>query len=93
MSAVPPALAVVLVVSLLLGSVRILRGPTSADRILAGQIFGTTGVGIILLLGEAENRLFWDVALVFALLAAVTTIAFAQRLPEDGAAGGERDDG
>jgi multicomponent Na+:H+ antiporter subunit F len=47
---------------------------------LAAQLFGTTGVAVLLLLGRAfEVSAFWDVALVFAVLAAITGIAFARR--------------
>ncbi|MCO6413979.1 MAG: hypothetical protein J5I92_14655 [Thiogranum sp.] len=65
---------------------RVLRGPTAADRMLAAQLFGTTAVAVLLLLaqafGEAALR---DVALVFALLAPVTAVAFVRRLwPEQG---------
>ena len=59
---------------------RILRGPSIADRMLAGQLFGTKAVAILLLLGQAtETPAIRDVALVFALLAAVTAVAFVQR--------------
>ena len=59
---------------------RALRGPTAADRMLVVQLFGTTAVAILLLLAEAvPNRALRDVALVFALLAAVTVVAFIRR--------------
>ncbi len=59
---------------------RVLRGPTAADRMLAAQLFGTTAVAILLLLAEAAgSAALRDVALVFALLAAVTAVAFVRR--------------
>jgi multicomponent Na+:H+ antiporter subunit F len=62
------------------GMVRVLRGPTSADRMLAVQLFGTTGVAILLLLADAlALRALRDVALVFALLAAVLAVTFVKR--------------
>jgi multicomponent Na+:H+ antiporter subunit F len=68
-----------LVLTLLGGLVRILRGPTRADRMLAAQLFGTTGVAILLVLSAAaESAALRDAALVFALLAAVNTIVFVQ---------------
>jgi len=74
------ALAFFLLLNLCAGMWRILRGPSIADRMLAGQLFGTTAVAIILLLAQAtENPVIRDVALVFALLAAVTAVAFVQR--------------
>jgi len=74
------ALAFFLLLNLAAGMWRILRGPSIADRMLAGQLFGTTAVAILLLLAQAtENPAIRDVALVFALLAAVTAVAFVQR--------------
>jgi multicomponent Na+:H+ antiporter subunit F len=78
-------LALMLLLTLGGGIWRAFRGPTAADRMLAVQVFGTTAVAILLLLapavGDAALR---DVALVFALLAAVTAVAFVQRAwPEE----------
>ena len=70
------------------GMWRVLRGPSAADRMLAAQLFGTTAVAILLLLAEATgSAALRDVALVFALLATVTAVAFVRRAwqdPEDG---------
>ena len=74
------ALALLLLLNVIAGLVRIARGPTPADRILAAQLFGTTGVAILLLLAQALDRpSLRDVALAFAVLAAVTVVAFVQR--------------
>lgn len=74
------ALALFLLLNVVAGLVRVARGPTPADRILAAQLFGTTGVAILLLLAQAlEQPALRDVALTFALLAAVTVAAFVQR--------------
>lgn len=82
------ALALFLLLNLGAGMWRVLRGPTAADRMLAAQLFGTTAVAILLLLSEAAGSApLRDVALVFALLAAVTAVAFVCRAwpePEDG---------
>ena len=73
-------LALVLILTLAAGLWRILRGPTPADRMLAAQVFGTTAVAVLLLLAEAAGQpAVRDVALVFALLAAVTMVAFVRR--------------
>ncbi|MCA1803995.1 MAG: hypothetical protein LC646_01205 [Xanthomonadaceae bacterium] len=75
------ALAVFLMLNVAAGLLRILRGPTAADRMLAAQLFGTTGVAILLLLAEAQGvPALRDVALVFALLAALATVAFVKRV-------------
>jgi multicomponent Na+:H+ antiporter subunit F len=74
-------LAAFLVLSIAAGLVRILRGPTPPDRMLAAQLFGTTGVAVLLLLAEAQALpVLRDVALVFALLAALATVAFVKRV-------------
>jgi multicomponent Na+:H+ antiporter subunit F len=47
---------------------------------LAAQLFGTTGVAILLLLADAMGiPALRDVALVFALLAAMASVAFVKR--------------
>jgi len=74
------ALALFLLLNLVAGMWRILRGPTAADRMLAAQLFGTSAVAVLLLLAQAlDNVALIDVALVFALLAAVTAVAFVRR--------------
>jgi multicomponent Na+:H+ antiporter subunit F len=73
-------LAVVLFLSLVGGLLRVVLGPTPPDRMLAAQLMGTTGVGVLLLLSQALQRpALIDVALVFSLLAAMTTVAFVRR--------------
>ena len=72
--------AVFLMANILAGMVRIARGPTPADLMLAAQLFGTMGVGILLLLSQGFRvPALQNVALVLALLAAVAGIAFVQR--------------
>jgi len=78
------ALALFLLLNLVAGIWRALRGPTAADRMLAAQLFGTTSVAILLLLSQAADKpALRDVALVFALLAAVTAVAFVRRAWQD----------
>jgi len=74
------ALALFLLLNLIVGMWRVLRGPTAADRMLTAQLFGTTSVAVMLLLAQATDKpALRDVALVFALLAAVTAVAFIRR--------------
>lgn len=74
-------LALFLLLNLFAGMWRVLHGPTVADRMMAAQLFGTTVVAILILLAQAYgNPALRDVALVFALLAAVTAVAFVRRL-------------
>ncbi len=65
-----------LLVSMLLYVVRALLGPTVFDRILAMNALGTKTVVFIALLGFLNERAdFLDVALVYALVNFVTTVA------------------
>jgi len=78
------ALAVFLLLNLGVGMWRVLRGPTAADRMLAAQLFGTTAVAVLVLLAQAiGNAALLDVALLFALLAAVAAVAFVRRAWSD----------
>ena len=74
------SLAVVLLLTLLGGLVRVVLGPTPPDRMLAAQLMGTTGVGVLLLLSQAlGSDSLVDVAIVFSLLASVAMVAFVRR--------------
>lgn len=74
------AMALFLLMTLVAGLWRVLHGPTAADRMLAAQLFGTTSVACVLLLAQAYDRPpLRDLALVFALLAAVAAVAFVRR--------------
>lgn len=91
MNTPPMLLATILFANLLASLVRVVLGPTAADRLLAALLFGTTGVAVLLLLAQAgDDPALVDVALVFALLAAITGAAFAQRAWRHGERG---DDG
>jgi multicomponent Na+:H+ antiporter subunit F len=82
------ATALFLLLNVMAGLIRVARGPTPADRMLAAQLFGTTGVAILLVLAAAlDARALRDVALVFALLAAVLAVTFV-KLGWPGAADG-----
>jgi multicomponent Na+:H+ antiporter subunit F len=77
--------AIVLLLTILAGLWRVVRGPSAADRMLAAQLFGTTGVGILLLLAEAwQQPALRDVALIFALLAVLAVVAFVRLRRETG---------
>lgn len=75
-------LMLVLLLSMLAGLWRVLRGPSRADRMLAAQLFGTTGVAILVLMALLEGqRALLDVALTLAVLAAVAVVAFVASAP------------
>lgn len=68
---------VILLASIIAGLFRVLRGPEPAERMLAAQLFGTAAVAILLILSRVMDMpALLDVAVVFALLAAVTLVAF-----------------
>lgn len=69
--------AVVLLITLLVGLIRVIRGPEPAARLMAGQLLGTTAVAILLVLSTmSSQRAFLDTAMVFVILAAVALVAF-----------------
>ena len=75
------------------GLVRVLRGPANADRMMAAQLLGTGGIAALLLMAVARDAdALVDVALILALLAAFTSVAFviAGSSDEAGAAEAER---
>lgn len=93
--------ALAILACLLLSLVRVFRGPTPVERVLAAQLMGTAGVSVLLLLDAGLKQVgitgpaLIDVALVFALLAGVAGIAFVYRgweiRPETGMRGEEAD--
>ncbi len=78
----PLLIALLLLLTLMLAFVRVFRGPTAEDRLLGIQSFGTIGTAVIILLSQSMDLLgLLDVALILAMLAAVTVIAFTRILP------------
>ncbi|HRI06384.1 MAG TPA: monovalent cation/H+ antiporter complex subunit F [Nannocystaceae bacterium] len=70
------AAIIALMVGALLILVRALIGPTAYDRILAMNAMGTKTVILVALLGFASGRPdFLDLAIVYALVSFITTIA------------------
>jgi multicomponent Na+:H+ antiporter subunit F len=69
---------VTLGVALLLAFVRLVKGPTLPDRIVAMDLFGVLVVGIIVVLaGWSGVRPTLDAAIVIALIGFLGTIAYA----------------
>jgi len=72
--------ALILLPTIGVGMIRILKGPTDADRMMTAQLFGTSGVAILLLLSAGMgNPVLLDIALVFSVLAALATMTFIRR--------------
>jgi multicomponent Na+:H+ antiporter subunit F len=64
--------ALVLLVLVGIGLLRLLRGPATVDRMMAIQLAGTGCAGVALLLGAASGAgAMADIALTLALLAAL----------------------
>jgi len=85
--------AIGLLLSLIAGMVRIWRGPGFADRMLAAQLFGTTGIAILLVLAQSQRiDALRDVAFVLALLAMLAVLAFVARVWHDNHGTSEEDD-
>ena len=77
--------SLILLPAIAVGMIRILRGPTAADRMMTAQLFGTCGVAILLLLSAGMvSPVLIDIALVFALLAALATLTFIRRTWQSG---------
>lgn len=68
------SLAILVVMGMAL--IRAILGPTAFDRLLAVNMFGTKTVLLIAIIGFLTNRPdFLDIALVYALVNFLTTIA------------------
>jgi multicomponent Na+:H+ antiporter subunit F len=70
--------AAIIVATTAIGLFRVLSGPTKADRLMASQLLGSGGVAALLLAETRGTRGAVDVALVLALLAAFSGIAFVK---------------
>lgn len=76
------AIEVFLLLTLLAGLVRVVRGPTLADRMIVAQLFGTTCVALLLLHSADPARgALRDVAIIYALLSSVAIAAFVRLAP------------
>lgn len=72
--------ALFLLLNIVAGLLRVWWGPTAPDRMLAAQLFGTTGAAILLLLAAGLSMpSLRDVAIVAAMLASISTIVFERR--------------
>lgn len=77
----PLAMYAVSLMAVILGAglalIRALRGPTTVDRVLAVNVIGTKTVIAIALVGFLYGRPhFLDLALIYALINFIATIAF-----------------
>jgi multicomponent Na+:H+ antiporter subunit F len=70
---------VFLLLTIAVGLIRVWRGPTVADRLLTTQLFGTTGMAILLVLaGYLQDLNLLNVAITFNLLAILLVIGLVK---------------
>ena len=73
--------AIVIVLAAVLVLYRAIKGPMVYDRVLAVNLIGTKTVVLLVLIGFIYNRpYFLDIALVYALINFIATIAFLKYL-------------
>lgn len=66
-------------ISQLMAMLRLLIGPGTGDRILALDTMVVNAIGLIVLLGIAQGtRIYFEVALIIAMLGFVSTVAYAR---------------
>ena len=69
---------VTLGVALIIAFIRLVKGPTLPDRIVAMDLFGVLVVGLIVVLaGSSGVRATLDAAIVIALIGFLGTVAYA----------------
>ncbi|MEM6822206.1 MAG: monovalent cation/H+ antiporter complex subunit F [Verrucomicrobiota bacterium] len=73
------------IISMILSAWRLFKGPSVCDRIvaldlIAAQVMCLSGLFVL----ETGNRVFLDVALAIAVVAFLSTVAFARHLEKRG---------
>jgi multicomponent Na+:H+ antiporter subunit F len=71
----------ILTLSVVLIFYRFLKGPSISDRVIALDLLITTGIGIIAVYSIIVNQsTFLDIAMILALIAFLSTVAFSYYL-------------
>ena len=69
--------AIIIIIAMILVLYRAIQGPRICDRVLAVNVIGTKTVVLLALIGYIYERPhFMDIALVYALINFIATIAF-----------------
>lgn len=77
--------SVMLTLSVALSFVRLLRGPSLPDRVVAFDLMTTVAVGIMAVYTISTGEtVYLDVAIVLALISFLGTVAFARYLEQRG---------
>ncbi|MEM6498676.1 MAG: K+/H+ antiporter subunit F [Pseudomonadota bacterium] len=72
---------IVLALGQILSMVRVVIGPTSADRILALDTMVINALGLVVVLGIYQGvQIYFEVSLLIAMLGFVSTVALARFL-------------
>lgn len=72
---------IVLALGQILAMVRVVIGPTSADRILALDTMVINALGLVVVLGIYQGtQIYFEVSLLIAMLGFVSTVALARFL-------------
>ncbi|MCB0326237.1 MAG: hypothetical protein KDD52_01330 [Bdellovibrionales bacterium] len=74
------SMAIVIALSMLLSLIRVLKGPTSFDRLTGIALIGTKTIVLILVLGIVKNQisLYIDIALTYAVIGFIGSLIFAK---------------
>ena len=76
--------AMILAALIVLSTVRLVKGPTAPDRVVAMDAVNTLVVAALIVLGIVYRQIiFVDVAIVYALLSFVGTLYIARQLGGD----------
>ena len=68
----------ILTISVILVFIRLLKGPSVVDRVIALDLIITIGIGILTTYSMLQNqKILLDVAIILALIAFLGTIAFS----------------
>ncbi|MEH0665932.1 cation:proton antiporter [Vibrio scophthalmi] len=74
-----------LILALLISSVRLLKGPSLPDRVVALELMASLTVGLVVLYGLAyQEPAFIDVAIVLALTSFLAAVGFSSFLEKRG---------
>jgi multisubunit Na+/H+ antiporter MnhF subunit len=83
---------VLLVLGMVLCIYRLMRGPSLADRVTAADTLALEVIGLVIVLAiRFKTTIFFDAALVVAIVGFASTVAFAQYIGAGGS--GEEDEG
>jgi len=83
-----------LCLSFFLAVVRVVRGPTLPDRVLALDMLVAAAIGFIAVIGiKTDYVLYLDIAIALGLVGFLATVAFARFIMTRGPAGHEEENG